>query len=98
VNGRLSCNGGNWYGGRDNHGNRYGTHRDRNHNRVSQTLPSGSYQQSCIDESMNGSVLTGSCTSWSGQRITSSLDVNRCTQMNADIGNVNGNLRCVRSR
>ena len=54
-------------------------------------LPSGSYQQSCINAQMRGSTLSASCTSTSGQRVYSSLNVNGC---NGDIANRNGYLSC----
>ena len=53
--------------------------------------PPGSYQQSCNNVQMRGSVLSASCTSTSGQRVYSSLNVNGC---NGDIANVNGRLSC----
>ncbi len=54
-------------------------------------VPPGSYQQSCINAQMRGSTLSASCTSTSGQRINSSLNVNGC---NGDIANRNGYLSC----
>lgn len=57
-------------------------------------LPQGSYQQSCVNASIRGSVLSASCTSPSGQHVNSSLDVSRCTGSGTDIGNVNGYLAC----
>ncbi len=59
----------------------------RNYNNV----PPGSYQQSCANAQMRGSTLSASCTSASGQRVYSSLNVNGC---NGDIANRNGYLSC----
>jgi hypothetical protein len=56
-------------------------------------LPPGSYQQSCTDAWMSGSQLTANCTNNGGQRVRSSIDVSSCR--GADIGNLNGQLRCV---
>lgn len=54
------------------------------------SLPAGSYQNSCTNIRMNGSTLSASCTSGSGQRIYSSINANRCQS----IRNENGYLRC----
>ena len=56
--------------------------------------PGGSYQQSCQNIRMNGSVLTASCTNYQSQYVQSYLDVSRCAR-NDDIANVNGQLRCM---
>ena len=56
--------------------------------------PGGSYQQSCQNIQMNGSVLTASCTNYRSQYVQSYLDISRCTR-NDDIANVNGQLRCM---
>lgn len=54
-------------------------------------LPNGSYQQSCINEQMQGSTLSAYCTAPNGQRVYSSVNLNACS---GDIANVNGYLRC----
>ena len=54
-------------------------------------LPSGSYQQSCVNAQMRGATLSASCATPYGQRIYSSLNVSRC---NGDIANTNGRLTC----
>jgi hypothetical protein len=90
VNGQLTCvRTGNYYGrGRGRHGaGQAGRYRQG-------ALPSGSYQQSCSNASMNGSTLTASCSNNSGNAVTSYLDVSQC-RANDDIGNVNGQLRCI---
>lgn len=56
-------------------------------------LPPGSYQQSCQNARMNGSMLSASCTAVNGAWINSSLDLRRCNQ-GADIYNRNGRLGC----
>lgn len=55
-------------------------------------LPMGSYQASCIDVSMRGPILSARCTSPSGNRIYSSLDVRQCGTPN--VRNRNGFLAC----
>jgi hypothetical protein len=90
VNGQLTCvRTGNYYG--SGHG-RFGNGRYRHSNNG--VLPSGSYQQSCSGASMNGSTLTASCSNNSGNTVTSYLDVSQCRGSD-DIGNVNGQLRCI---
>ena len=91
VNGQLTCvRTGNYYGrGRGRHGaGQAGRYRQGG------ALPSGSYQLSCSGAFMNGSTLTASCTNNSGSAVTSYLDVSQC-RPNDDIGNVNGQLRCI---
>jgi len=94
INGQLSCvrsdygYGGNGRGRRGyGRGGRFG----RNY---SGSLPNGSYTQSCQNASMNGSTLTAQCRNNGGGWNTSYLDISRCNT-NDDIGNVNGQLRCV---
>jgi hypothetical protein len=55
-------------------------------------LPMGSYQASCGEVSMRGPILSARCTSPSGNRIFSSLDVRRCGGGN--VRNQNGFLVC----
>ena len=107
INGQLRCNGynsgGNYYGygrprdrdqdddrnrddGYGNSGNYYGNGYGY--------LPSGSYQNSCTNASMNGSTLRADCRANSGAFVSSRLNVRRC--VNADIANLNGRLRCIR--
>ncbi len=54
------------------------------------SLPAGLYQNSCTNIRMNGSTLSASCTSGSGQRVYSSINANRCQSVRND----NGYLRC----
>lgn len=58
-------------------------------------IPAGSYQQSCNNVRVRGSLLTASCTNNAGQRVRSQLTYTMCN--GADIGNVNGQLSCVRN-
>jgi hypothetical protein len=93
INGQLSCvRNGNMYGrGRGRYGRgRSGLYRAR----YSSGLPPGSYAQSCTNASLSGSTLTATCTAANGQQITSYLDISQCRSTD-DIGNVNGQLRCV---
>jgi len=60
-------------------------------------LPQGSYQGSCTNVAMSGSVLSASCTAPNGQAVQSSLDTNRC-QWNSGIKNTNGRLDCANYR
>jgi len=57
-----------------------------------QGLPLGSYQQSCRDFRMQGSILTAVCRTshGRGERLTA-LNIARCV---GDIGNNNGHLIC----
>lgn len=57
-------------------------------------LPQGSYQQSCTNDRMNGSILSASCTSTNGAQVYSSIDVRRCQSRGTDIANRNGYLSC----
>ena len=75
-NGRLVCS---WNGGGGGGGGDWGQ------------LPSGSYQQSCRDARVSGSILTASCRDHRGRWNYSSLDVRNCRN---DIGNANGRLMC----
>ena len=93
INGQLSCvRNGNMYGrGRGRYGNgRSGLYRQNS----SGSLPAGSYSQSCTNAQLNGSTLTATCTAANGQTVTSYLDISQCRSTD-DIGNVNGQLRCV---
>jgi hypothetical protein len=93
INGQLSCvRNGNMYGqGRG----RYGRGRSGLYNqRYTGGLPPGSYQQSCRNETMSGSTLTATCTAANGQWVTSYLDVSQCRSTD-DVGNDNGQLRCI---
>jgi hypothetical protein len=55
-----------------------------------QRVPSGSYQQSCVNYYVKGGTLFASCSATKGSRRDSSIS----TSCNGDIGNVNGYLRC----
>ena len=59
-----------------------------------QSLPGGSYQQSCRRAHIDDGVLTATCTNDNGNWVGSSLQVSRCRPW-TDIGNINGQLRCV---
>jgi len=104
INGYLSCSGNsygyrsNGYGDRDDRHN--GGDRDdryNNGNRWNGQLPGGSYQQSCTNERVTGNVLHATCTNNQGYGVRSALNLNQCGRR-ADIGNVDGQLRCVRNR
>ncbi len=93
VNGQLACvRNGSYYGrGRGTRGTgragRYGQ-------RYTAGLPAGSYQASCTNAQISGSTLSAVCRTFSGQGLSSYLDISQC-RPNDDIGNVNGQLRCV---
>lgn len=57
-------------------------------------LPGGSYQMSCVNEYMRGPMLTATCPSTNGARLTSTVNVNRCRR-GTDIANINGRLECL---
>jgi hypothetical protein len=87
-NGYLRCNGGGGGGGYyppHNGGGYYGR------------VPQGSYQASCRNVYMNGSMLSAQCTATNGAWTNSSLQVNRC-QPGTDIANINGRLNCLAYR
>ena len=110
VNGNLTCNGNNGYNNGGNGNRQYGHHHRNRNNQNNNNgnnnygnngyynngngLPPGSYQQSCSNLTMNGSTLSGSCTSASGQRVYSSLNVSRCMSRGANVVNIDGRLRC----
>lgn len=58
-----------------------------------QRPPVGSYQDSCRDEMMRGSILTARCTTRTGSVVNASIDVSTCG--NREIYNDNGMLRCA---
>ena len=92
INGQLSCvRSGNYYGRGQG---RYGGNRGGRYNGNNGALPAGSYRQSCNNASMNGSTLSANCSTTSGAYMTSYLDVSQCRSSD-DIGNVNGQLRCI---
>jgi len=102
VNGTLSCNGNGYggyrgYGRRDRNNDRDNDNDDRFGNRnFGNQLPSGSYQQSCTNARITGNVLHATCTNSQGFGVRSSLNLNQCGRR-ADIGNIDGRLRCVRN-
>ncbi len=109
INGQLSCvraNSG-YYGrgngprGKVHHGGRYKDNDKDNDNGsgdgYNNGLPTGSYQQSCNNARMNGSTLSANCRNNSGAMMTSYLDVSQCRSTD-DIGNLNGQLRCIYRR
>jgi hypothetical protein len=59
--------------------------------------PGGSYQSSCRNARMQGSVLVASCQATNGYYNQTSLNVNRCFQ-GTDIANINGQLACLNYR
>ena len=101
INGYLGCSGGNPYGyngGYGRRGDRDNDNDDRSRNGYGQNqLPPGSYLQSCSNERVTGNVLHATCTNNQGYTIRSSLNIDQCGRR-ADIGNVNGQLRCVWNR
>ncbi len=86
---------GNAYGyyGHGNNGGYYGNGGYGNGN-YGYGLPPGSYQQSCMNARMNGSVLSATCTAANGSYVNSSVDVRRCQSRGSDIANRNGYLSC----
>ena len=60
-----------------------------------QTIPSGSYQQSCTNIHVRGDELIARCTNPQGARIRSSIDLGSCRR--GDIVNANGQLACNRN-
>jgi hypothetical protein len=86
-------NGGNNNGGYNNGGYNNGGYNNGGYNngRYGRT-PSGSYQSSCTNVSMNGGILTASCTAPNGQYITSTINPAQCR--GGDVANVNGRLAC----
>jgi hypothetical protein len=57
-----------------------------------QTIPSGSYQQSCTNIRVRGDQLTARCTNTQGARVRSTIALNACR--GGDIANSNGQLIC----
>jgi len=106
--GHLVCNGNHRYGnsGRNNDEEKdgdsnQGHHRDDDPNGnaygnggYGYALPPGSYQQSCKNERMGGSMLSAACTATNGSYVNSSIDVRRCQSHGTDIENRNGYLSC----
>src|SRR5215467_15538052 len=58
---------------------------------MAQSLPPGSYQQTCTNLSMNGSTLYARCQDVNGGWRSTSLNVQNCT---GEIINNNGSLQC----
>lgn len=94
-NGRLFCESDR--NGRDNgyrgNGHRGNGHRSHGHRGNYAGMPSGSWQGSCNNGRMNGSVLTASCSTGHGYQ-TTSLNVQQCR--GRSVGNSNGTLFCER--
>ena len=82
-----------YYGNRDN-GGYNGNGGYYGNGNYGYGLPSGSYQQSCTNERIYGSVLSASCTATNGAYINSSIDVRQCQSRGSDIANRNGYLSC----
>ena len=57
-------------------------------------MPQGTWQSSCRNAYMRGSVLTASCSAGNGQYIRSSLNVSQCRRNS--VANHNGRLSCGR--
>ncbi|HEY6234086.1 MAG TPA: CVNH domain-containing protein [Candidatus Elarobacter sp.] len=60
-----------------------------------QSVPSGSYQQSCTNIRVRGDQLTARCTNAQGTAARSTIAVDSCR--NGDIVNSNGQLACNRN-
>lgn len=56
------------------------------------SLPGGSYQQSCSNATIRGSILAASCNAPNGRQVWSQIDVSRCN--GGAIANNNGYLTC----
>ena len=89
-NGQYNGNGGYNNGGYNNGNGQY--NGGYNNGRYNNGAAAGSYQSSCTNVQMNGSMLTATCTSPNGSNITSSINAARCR--GGDIANVNGRLAC----
>jgi hypothetical protein len=59
---------------------------------LAQSVPQGSYQQTCTNVRVYGDRLEAQCSDDRGALVGTSIDLGSCR--NGDIGNVNGNLRC----
>ncbi len=94
-NGRLFCE--NSRNDRDNDyrgkGHRHHWNRGNSDRDNYAGLPAGSWQGSCNNGRMSGSVLTASCSTGHGYR-TTSLNVQQCRSRS--VGNSNGALFCER--
>lgn len=86
-NGRLFCE-----SSRNGRGYGYGYRGNGNRGNYA-GLPAGSWQGSCNNARMNGSILTASCSNGHGYQRTS-LDVQQCRSRS--VGNSNGTLFCER--
>jgi hypothetical protein len=62
---------------------------------LAQSIPSGSYQQSCTNIRVRGDQLVARCTNAQGTYVRSSIALNSCR--NGDIVNSNGQLACNRN-
>jgi hypothetical protein len=79
-NGQLFCESGNY---------RYG-----NGTWSGGAMPQGTWQSSCRNAYMRGSILTASCTDGSGRYVRSSLNVSQCRRNS--VANHDGRLSCGR--
>jgi hypothetical protein len=92
-NGRLVCETGGQAGG--NTGGDQGggnTGGDNAAGNAGGGLPAGSWQQSCTNPQLNGSVLTASCQRQDGGSRFSALDIRTCP--GGRVGNFEGSLAC----
>ena len=62
---------------------------------AAQTIPSGSYQQSCTNIRVRGDQLIARCTNPQGATVRSSISLDSCRR--GDIVNSNGQLACNRT-
>jgi hypothetical protein len=62
---------------------------------MAQSIPAGSYQQSCTNIHVRGDQLVARCTNPQGASIRSSIDLYSCRR--GDIVNSNGQLACNRN-
>lgn len=84
-NGQLFCESGN---------SRYGNGGNNGAWSSGSGMPQGTWQSSCRNATMRGSVLTASCTDSSSRYIRSSLDVSQCRRNS--VANHDGRLSCGR--
>ena len=89
-NGELGCVQGASGGGQNSGGQNSGG--QNNGPAVGGGLPAGTWQQSCRDPQLNGTMLTATCLRGSGGSGYSSIDTRACN--GGPVGNQNGQLYC----